>query len=129
MSDGDARELMELTRRLLEAIATRDWGAYQELCDPAMTCFEPETRGSLVEGLDFHQFYFSHGGHMGDHADTIFEPRVRMLGPDAAIVCYVRLVQRLSASENPATLRFAETRVWERRRKGWRHVHSHRSSE
>ena len=26
-----------------------------------MTCFEPETVGNLVEGLDFHKFYFDTG--------------------------------------------------------------------
>lgn len=23
-----------------------------------MTCFEPETLGNLIEGMDFHKFYF-----------------------------------------------------------------------
>lgn len=27
-----------------------------------MTCFEPETKRQLVEGLAFHKFYFDHGG-------------------------------------------------------------------
>ena len=34
---------------------------YRTLCDPKMTCFEPETIGNLVEGLDFHKFYFDSG--------------------------------------------------------------------
>ena len=28
------------------------------MCDPGMTAFEPEALGNLVEGLDFHRFYF-----------------------------------------------------------------------
>lgn len=28
------------------------------MCDPAVTAFEPEALGNLVEGLDFHRFYF-----------------------------------------------------------------------
>lgn len=40
-----------------------DWkGAFSRtLCDAKMTCFEPETIGNLVEGLDFHKFYFDSG--------------------------------------------------------------------
>ena len=30
----------------------------RRLCDPHMTAFEPEAIGNLVEGLDFHKFYF-----------------------------------------------------------------------
>src|SRR5207253_8148154 len=47
---------------LLDGIAKGDWATYQELCDPSLTAFEPEAMGQLVEGLEFHQFYFSLGG-------------------------------------------------------------------
>jgi len=32
-----------------------------KLVDPQLTCFEPETCGNLIEGLDFHRFYFDNG--------------------------------------------------------------------
>lgn len=31
---------------------------FRRLCDPSMTCFEPEALGNLIEGMDFHKFYF-----------------------------------------------------------------------
>lgn len=31
---------------------------FRKLCDPSMTCFEPEALGNLIEGMDFHKFYF-----------------------------------------------------------------------
>ena len=30
----------------------------RRLCDPHLTAFEPEAIGNLVEGLEFHKFYF-----------------------------------------------------------------------
>ena len=44
-------EVLALTERLLRAIAEGDWNTYEELCAADMTCFEPEARGHLVEGL------------------------------------------------------------------------------
>ena len=34
---------------------------FSRMCDPALTCFEPEARGHLVEGMEFHKFYFDNG--------------------------------------------------------------------
>jgi hypothetical protein len=31
---------------------------FRRLCDPHLTAFEPEALGNLVEGLEFHKFYF-----------------------------------------------------------------------
>lgn len=30
----------------------------RKICDPGLTSFEPEALGNLVEGMDFHRFYF-----------------------------------------------------------------------
>lgn len=30
----------------------------RKICDPCLTSFEPEALGNLVEGMDFHRFYF-----------------------------------------------------------------------
>lgn len=36
-----------------------------KLCDFSMTCFEPETKGNLVQGLEFHKFYLENGELFG----------------------------------------------------------------
>ena len=128
MSQNRDQELIELTRSLLDAIQRGDWDAYVELCDPSMTAFEPEARGHLVDGLGFHQFYFEQGGHLGRHENTITAPHVRYLGDDAAVVSYVRLVQRVGESGQTSTGRYEETRVWHRQESRWWHVHFHRST-
>lgn len=35
--------------------------SYRKICDPGLTAFEPEALGNLVEGMDFHRFYFENG--------------------------------------------------------------------
>ncbi len=126
-TDPNVVELVKLTRRLLQSISDGDWQTYCLLCDPSLTCFEAESRGELVEGMDFHQFYFDRGGIKGPSNTTICAPHVRVLG-DTAIVCYVRLTQRLDEQGNAVTGRSEETRVWHRRDGAWRHVHFHRSA-
>lgn len=34
---------------------------FRKICDPHLTAFEPESMGNLVEGMDFHKFYFENG--------------------------------------------------------------------
>ncbi|MEK6233143.1 MAG: DUF4440 domain-containing protein, partial [Planctomycetales bacterium] len=128
-------ELLRLSQQLLDSIAEADWETYQELCDPGLTAFEPEALGQLVEGMDFHLFYFqreSSPGRDGDRGEnhcnvTICSPKVQMFG-DVAVVTYVRLNQSFDRVGRPVTSAFEETRVWNRRDGRWRHVHFHRSA-
>ena len=126
---ADQKELLDLTQKLLDSIAEGNWETYISLCDPALTCFEPETMGHIVEGLEFHKFYFDNTHGKSVRAETMVEPRVLLLGEDGAVVCYVRLVQRKDAEGRDVTHRFQETRVWKRVGGEWKHVHFHRSSE
>jgi ketosteroid isomerase-like protein len=128
MNDAEPRaELLRLNQRLLDSIAAGDWNAYRELCHPELTCFEPEARGQLVEGMAFHKFYFDLGAPSSPRNTTMASPHVLILGDDAAVVTYVRLVQRLGDDGKPATVCSEETRVWQRIDGRWRHVHFHRS--
>ena len=126
MTQSTHQELLDLTQRLLDAIARADWATYQVLCDPTLTAFEPEALGQLVEGMPFHQFYFQLGGAPGQHNTTLCAPHVRLMG-DVAVVTYVRLNQRVNNGQ-PTTSAFAETRVWQKQAGRWRHVHFHRSA-
>jgi calcium/calmodulin-dependent protein kinase (CaM kinase) II len=123
----DEQELLRLSQRLIDCIAAADWATYEELCDPGLTAFEPEARGHRVEGLDFHRFYFDLGARGGARNSSLVGPRVQMLGADAAVVTYVRLVQT-ATDAGAVTSRFEETRVWQRRDGRWWHVHFHRST-
>jgi calcium/calmodulin-dependent protein kinase (CaM kinase) II len=127
MTDPVVEELLQLNQRLLESIARGDWATYQSLCDLSLTAFEPEAMGQLVQGMDFHRFYFDLGGVQGPHHTTQASPNVRVMG-DVAVVAYVRLNQRLGPDGTPITRAFQETRVWQKQNGQWRHVHFHRST-
>src|SRR6266849_5129391 len=126
MTDATTDELLTLSDRLLRCIAEADWDTYQELCDPTLTAFEPESHGQLVAGLAFHQFYFNLGGVKGAHQTMMIAPHVRVMG-DVAVVAYIRLNQRLGAEREPVTSAVQETRIWHKKDGKWKHVHFHRS--
>ena len=127
MPSATESQLLDLTKQLLGAIADQDWSVYERLCDPSLTCFEPESRGQLVTGMDFHKFYFDLKGSRSPRNTTVVGPQVRLLGSDAAVVSYVRLIQKLDGDGTPTTSAVEETRVWQRTQGEWKHVHFHRS--
>ncbi len=118
--------LLDLNQKLLDSIANADWATYEMLCDPSLTCFEPEAVGHLVEGMAFHRYYFELGPARKPWNTEMASPHVRLMG-DVAIVSYVRLNQRTGADGSPTTRAVEETRVWQKFGDAWKHVHFHRS--
>jgi calcium/calmodulin-dependent protein kinase (CaM kinase) II len=119
-------ELLLLNERLLQAIDSKDWDTYIELCDVSLTAYEPEALGQLVEGLPFHYFYLNRNADTANQS-TICSPRIRMLGENAACITYVRLLQIIDAESRDTVGSYEETRIWEKQSGQWKHVHFHRS--
>ncbi|CAF1332699.1 unnamed protein product, partial [Didymodactylos carnosus] len=126
-------EITKVTEQLLQAIANNDYELYKSLCDPKITCFEPETIGNLVEGLDFHKFYFetvlSTKASKPTINCTMLTPVVHSLGDDSACIAYVLLLQYLDKNGQAQSLRTEETRVWHKKDARWQCVHLHRSGQ
>jgi hypothetical protein len=120
-------DLIQLTERLLHSIASGDWQTYEQLCDATLTAFEPEACGHLVEGMDFHRFYFELDRGDTPQQTTLVQPHVRMLGDDVGIVSYNRLLQGVDSNGQPISTCTEETRVWQLQEGTWKHVHFHRS--
>jgi calcium/calmodulin-dependent protein kinase (CaM kinase) II len=122
------QELLTLSQKLLTAIDTGDWSTYASLCDESITCFEPEALGQVVGGLAFHKFYFDlpSSPTRPPKQSTIASPHIRVIG-NAAVISYVRVVQKLDGSGAPVSVAAMETRIWEKQDSGWKHVHFHRS--
>ncbi|XP_077999528.1 calcium/calmodulin-dependent protein kinase type II delta chain-like [Glandiceps talaboti] len=121
-------EIIKLTESLLDAIANGDFDAYTKLCDPNLSCFEPEAVGHLVKGLKFHKYYFDNGILQNRSRSTVVNPHVILLGEDAASIAYVRLRQHMDENGRPVTTQSEETRVWLKKDAKWQNVHFHRSS-
>ncbi|ELW64327.1 Calcium/calmodulin-dependent protein kinase type II subunit alpha [Tupaia chinensis] len=147
------QEIIKVTEQLIEAISNGDFESYTKMCDPGMTAFEPEALGNLVEGLDFHRFYFenreqsllsgvpvvcsrSMSCQMAQQVwsrnskpvhTTILNPHIHLMGDESACIAYIRITQYLDAGGIPRTAQSEETRVWHRRDGKWQIVHFHRS--
>lgn len=131
IEDEDAKarkqEIIKTTEQLIEAVNNGDFEAYAKICDPGLTSFEPEALGNLVEGMDFHRFYFENllAKNSKPIHTTILNPHVHVIGEDAACIAYIRLTQYIDGQGRPRTSQSEETRVWHRRDGKWQNVHFH----
>ncbi|XP_036402286.1 calcium/calmodulin-dependent protein kinase type II subunit gamma isoform X2 [Megalops cyprinoides] len=121
------QEIIKITEQLIEAINNGDFEAYTRICDPGLTSFEPEALGNLVEGMDFHKFYFENllSKNSKPVHTTILNPHVHLIGEDAACIAYIRLTQYIDSQGRPRSSQSEETRVWHRRDSKWLNVHFH----
>nr|XP_017214454.1 calcium/calmodulin-dependent protein kinase type II subunit gamma isoform X17 [Danio rerio]XP_021336480.1 calcium/calmodulin-dependent protein kinase type II subunit gamma isoform X17 [Danio rerio] len=121
------QEIIKITEQLIEAINNGDFEAYTRICDPGLTSFEPEALGNLVEGMDFHKFYFENllSKNSKPVHTTILNPHVHLIGEDAACIAYIRLTQYIDGQGRPRSSQSEETRVWHRRDAKWLNIHFH----
>uniref|UniRef100_UPI0037E7DC2D calcium/calmodulin-dependent protein kinase type II subunit gamma isoform X16 n=1 Tax=Semicossyphus pulcher TaxID=241346 RepID=UPI0037E7DC2D len=121
------QEIIKMTEQLIEAINNGDFEAYTRICDPGLTSFEPEALGNLVEGMDFHKFYFENllSKNSKPVHTTILNPHVHLIGEEAACIAYIRLTQYMDSQGRPRSCQSEETRVWHRREAKWLNVHFH----
>ncbi|XP_069015178.1 calcium/calmodulin-dependent protein kinase type II delta 1 chain isoform X23 [Embiotoca jacksoni] len=133
IEDEDVRarkqEIIKVTELLIEAINNGDFEAYTKICDPGLTSFEPEALGNLVEGTDFHRFYFENALSKGKQPihTILLNPHVHLIGDEAACIAYIRLTQYIDGNGMPRTMQSEETRIWHRRDSKWQNIHFHRS--
>uniref|UniRef100_A0A8C9TS90 calcium/calmodulin-dependent protein kinase n=1 Tax=Scleropages formosus TaxID=113540 RepID=A0A8C9TS90_SCLFO len=123
------QEIIKVTEQLIEAISNGDFESYAKMCDPSVTAFEPEALGNLVEGLDFHRFYFENLWSKNSKPvhTTILNPHIHLIGEEAACIAYIRITQYIDTNGMPRTAQSEETRIWHRRDGKWQIVHFHRS--
>ncbi|CAG14339.1 unnamed protein product, partial [Tetraodon nigroviridis] len=121
------QEIIKITEQLIEAINNGDFDAYTRICDPGLTSFEPEALGNLVEGMDFHKFYFENRRSKNNKPGhtTRRNPHGHRSGEDAAGGADSRRTQCGDSAGRPRSSQWEETRVWHRRDGKWLNVHFH----
>lgn len=127
--DPRKQEIIKATEQLIDCINSGDFEGYTKICDTHLTSFEPEALGNLVEGLEFHKFYFDNvlGKNCKALNTMILNPHVHLLGDDAACIAYIRLTQYMDKQGQAHTQQSEETRVWHRKDNKWQCIHFHRS--
>jgi len=129
---ASADDVITVTETLIDAIGRGDYDTWKKMTSHDLTCFEPESQGCLVEGREFHKYYFDLGIYekLKPFRVNVIAPRVHLLGPDAGVIGYVLLTQFTEPKTGaPVSRQCEESRVWRRDRDGlWRCVHFHRSS-
>ncbi|XP_069171849.1 calcium/calmodulin-dependent protein kinase type II alpha chain isoform X19 [Procambarus clarkii] len=123
------QEIIKATEQLIDCINGGDFEGYTKICDTHLTSFEPEALGNLVEGLEFHKFYFDNvlGKNCKAVNTMILNPHVHLLGDDAACIAYIQLTQYMDKQGQAHTQQSEETRVWHRRDHKWQCMHFHRT--
>jgi calcium/calmodulin-dependent protein kinase (CaM kinase) II len=124
--EGREQEIIKLTQQLIAAMTMGEYKTFSKLCDNRITCFEPAGRGNLVEGLDFHRYYFDNSKSSPVNT-TILSPNVIMLSEDSACITYIRLTQNMESDGKLVTVQQEETRIWQRKGSHWVCVHFHSS--
>lgn len=129
--NNELREtLYDVTRRLLDAIDSRDFQTYAAMSDEKLFSFEPEGRGQPLHGLPFHEFFFSKQEESGVSVRSeIVGFHARAIGesPAGAVVGYTRITQAHRPSAGFDIVHANETRVYERSGDEWKQVHFHRA--
>jgi len=123
-------DILRVTEQILDAINNGDFDTYTKFVDPNLTAFEPEALGNLVEGLEFHRFYFENFSvlkHTKTSNVTILNPHVQLLGEEAASIAYIRVIQSIDKQGLAHTQQTEETRIFQKKEGRWLNVHCHRS--
>uniref|UniRef100_A0AAZ3PZ97 calcium/calmodulin-dependent protein kinase n=1 Tax=Oncorhynchus tshawytscha TaxID=74940 RepID=A0AAZ3PZ97_ONCTS len=125
------QEIIKVTEQLIESINNGDFEAYAKICDPGLTSFEPEALGNLVEGHDFHRFYFDNALSKGSKPvhTILLNPHVHLIvGERSSASPTIRLSQYMDAGDASSTMQ-SESPVWLRSLSlgKWQNIHFHQS--
>ncbi len=117
-------EIEKCTENILKSIYEGNIKAYKNLARNDLTSFEPETLGSLVQGLSFHLFLMENEKFPKLRYEVI-NPIYRTFG-DFAYAAYTLLITKI-VDDQVTFSKINETRIFCKENGCWKMVHFHRS--
>jgi len=113
------REIVALERHAMDGWLKGDSGPALALCDSEITYFHTVTDGRIDGAAAVKSLFESYGGRALFDSYEIAAPKVQLAG-DAAVLTY-----QLVTHNGETTRRWNVTQVYQRKKEGWRVVHSH----
>ena len=122
----DEKKIKEVLSNILNSIQLGDNVTYKKYVSPELTCFEPESLGNKVLGLNFHLFFGNNVPPPDKYNIELINPTIRVIG-SVAYACYTILISK-SLENNVSVQSSNETRIFHKNEEGnWKIVHFHRS--
>jgi hypothetical protein len=119
-------EVLDITRRMLEAMYTSDPEVHRRHCAEDMSSVEWYIAPYRIDGAEFHLGLIEAGGNAAIARFDMLTPRVQVYG-DTAIVNYTLLKTSVATDAGAAFSRINETRVFVKLDGIWKMVHLHKS--
>ena len=119
-------EVLDITRRMLNAMYTSDPAVHRQHCAEDMSSVEWYIAPYRIDGAEFHLGLIEAGGNSPVKRFDMLTPRVQVYG-DTAIVNYTLLKTIAKPDADAAFSRINETRVFVKINGVWKMVHLHKS--
>jgi ketosteroid isomerase-like protein len=123
---GGSEEFQATLLELHHAITKAEVKTYRQLVSEAVTCFEPETGGAQVKGIDMHIFFVKNSTAPDYYYFDIIDPTFNVCG-DMAYAAYTFLLAEISDGKTTSTTENV-TRIFQKKEGTWKMVHFHRSA-
>jgi ketosteroid isomerase-like protein len=118
-NEATAREVIALERKAMDGWQAGDPEPALAICDPEITYFHVVSEKRLDGLAALRSLYDPYRGRPLFDSYEISDPKVQASG-DTAVLTYI-LVRHVG----PATTRWNSTEVYQRKKDGWRVIHSH----
>jgi hypothetical protein len=121
----DNREVEQSLMELLHAVQQADIETYRSKVSRNVTCFEPETKGHLLRGIDLHLFFLTQSKPVKLYNIELIDPVFRASDSMAYVAYTLHLAEMVEGQEDIKSENV--TRIFHLEDGVWKMIHFHRS--